>query len=67
MAGQDPSPFPWGPALHAGLCLLRLDPDIFWGLSPREFAAMTGAFAPRGGPPQRAELNALMARFPDEA
>ncbi|NKN39612.1 phage tail assembly chaperone [Agrobacterium sp. a22-2] len=67
MAGLDPSPFPWGPALHAGLCLLRLDPTVFWALSPREFAAMTGAFAPRRGHPQRAELNALMARFPDEA
>lgn len=67
IAGQDPAPFPWGSALHAGLCLLRLDPEMFWALSPREFAAMTGAFAPRRSHPQRAELTALMARYPDEA
>ncbi|MHB0953630.1 MAG: rcc01693 family protein [Allorhizobium sp.] len=61
-----PGPFPWGAAMHAGLCLLRLDPAIFWALSPREFAAMTGALAPRPARLGRVRLEALMRRFPDE-
>lgn len=52
--------------MHAGLGLLRLDPDRFWRLSPREFAAMTGAFAPAAPRLARAGLEALMRRFPDE-
>ena len=49
-----------------GLGRLRLSPDAFWAMTPRELAA---AAAPRGraaGPaPDRAMLDALMARFPD--
>lgn len=52
--------------MHAGLGLLRLDPDRFWRLSPREFAAMTGAFAPVAPRLARAGFEALMRRFPDE-
>ncbi len=58
--------FPWRAAMHAGLGLLRLDPDEFWRLSPREFAAATGAFAPAAPRLARAGLEALMRRFPDE-
>lgn len=57
--------------MHAGLCLLRLDPETFWRLSPREFAAMTGAYAPAaaaqaGTRPDRAALEALIGLFPDD-
>jgi len=51
--------------MHAGLGLLRLDPDDFWRLSPREFAAMTGAFAPAAPRLARAGLETLMRAFPD--
>lgn len=65
-AGDAPSAaFPWERALHAGLCRLRLAPADFWKLTPREFAAMTGAFAPRPVRLDRAGLNALMHAFPD--
>ncbi|MDI6834591.1 MAG: phage tail assembly chaperone [Rhizobiaceae bacterium] len=57
--------FPWRAAMHAGLGLLRLDPDDFWRLSPREFAAITGAFAPAAPRLARAGLEALMLAFPD--
>lgn len=62
--GREARPFPWEAALHAGLFLLRLPPDLFWRLSLPEFAAMTGGFATaqRMG---RERLDALMARFPD--
>ncbi|MDQ0454280.1 putative phage protein (TIGR02216 family) [Rhizobium paknamense] len=52
--------------MHAGLCLLRLPPDLFWRLTPREFAAMTGAFRPRPAALTREGLAALMAAYPDE-
>ena len=51
--------------LHAGLCLLRLDPDRFWRLSLVEFTAMSGGLAPRKPTLGRERLAALMARFPD--
>ncbi len=45
---------------------LRLAPEVFWRMTPRELAAALRAAA---GPPRprldRAGLAALMARFPD--
>jgi len=52
--------------MHAGLHLLWLPPERFWALTPREFAAMTGAYAPATRADlARTELEALMARYPD--
>jgi uncharacterized phage protein (TIGR02216 family) len=55
--------------MHAGLCLLRLSSDHFWALTPRELFAATGGLAPdvarKGRSPDRADLDALMAAFPD--
>ncbi len=52
-----------------GLGLLRLPPDAFWRMTPRELAAAAhglrgGTRAPAGAL-DRAGLAALMARFPD--
>lgn len=58
--------FPWTAALHAGLHLLRLDPTLFWRLTPIEFAAMTGRLAPRAARFERQALNALMHAYPDQ-
>ncbi|MFG1464241.1 rcc01693 family protein [Xanthobacter sp. DSM 24535] len=59
-------PFPWEEAMRVGLGLLRLPPEHFWRMTPRELAAALSAFAP---PPRdgldRAALAALMQRFPD--
>ncbi|OYW32370.1 MAG: hypothetical protein B7Y01_04215 [Xanthobacter sp. 17-67-6] len=54
--------------MRAGLGLLRLPPDQFWRMTPRELAAALSAFAPdpRAGL-DRAGLAALMRRFPDTA
>ena len=51
--------------MHAGLCLLRLSPEVFWRLTPVEFFAMIGGLRPR--PPEMARdgLERLMERFPD--
>lgn len=52
--------------MHVGLCLLRLPPETFWRLSPREFMGLAGAYRPRPMGLDRAGLAALMAAFPDE-
>jgi uncharacterized phage protein (TIGR02216 family) len=45
---------------------MRLAPDAFWALTPREFASLARAFGPRPGDrPKRDDLEALMRSFPD--
>jgi uncharacterized phage protein (TIGR02216 family) len=53
--------------MAVGLGRLRLSPEAFWAMTPKELAAAMGAFAPRSParPPSRADLAALMAEFPD--
>ena len=58
-------PFPWKEAIGFGLGVLRLPPEQFWRMTPRELAyaieAVTGRTAPLG----RAALGELMKRYPD--
>lgn len=54
--------------MATGLFRLRLSPDQFWRLTPRELAVLLGATArAASGAPDRSVLNTLMQRFPDEA
>jgi uncharacterized phage protein (TIGR02216 family) len=65
---RAPEPFPWDAAMTAGLGMLRLAPDAFWSMTPRELdAAMRGAFgiAPMQPAMTRSDLMAMMAAFPD--
>jgi uncharacterized phage protein (TIGR02216 family) len=51
--------------MRFGLARLRLPPEQFWRLTPRELAAMAGlggAAAAFG----RAEFGRMMAQYPDE-
>ena len=51
-----------------GLGHLRLAPSDFWAMTPRELAAAARALAPPRAAvsaPGRAELDALLALFPD--
>jgi len=50
-----------------GLGTLRLSPASFWSMTPRELAATLDAFAGRRAatPLARADLAALLVRFPD--
>jgi len=60
-----PPPFPWDRALAVGFGILRLSPENFWALTPRELAAaMRGLF---GEPAaiDRTAFDDLMRRFPD--
>jgi uncharacterized phage protein (TIGR02216 family) len=49
-----------------GLGVLRLTPDAFWSMTPRELAAaMEAVFGPQAAPLDRASFAVLQARFPD--
>jgi len=49
-----------------GFGLLRLSPDTFWAMTPREFERAMSIYMPGAGEaPQRADLAALMRAFPD--
>jgi uncharacterized phage protein (TIGR02216 family) len=58
-------PFPWDEAIGFALGVLRLSPQAFWAMTPRELAlairAATGATAPL----RRGDLSELMKRYPD--
>jgi uncharacterized phage protein (TIGR02216 family) len=56
-------PFPWDEALSLGLHGLRLSPDLFWSLTPRELMIMAEATGRSGAALDRAGLKALMARY----
>jgi uncharacterized phage protein (TIGR02216 family) len=61
------TPFPWKDAIGFGLGVLRLSPEAFWRMTPRELAAAIEAVKGRTvSPPDRASLNDLMRRYPDE-
>jgi uncharacterized phage protein (TIGR02216 family) len=58
--------FPWERAIGLGLGVLRLSPDAFWRMTPREFACALGVFAGPAAPPlERLRFAALMEQFPD--
>ena len=60
-------PFPWKDAIGFGLGVLKLPPDAFWRMTPRELAAAIEAVSGRAAAPlPRAGLEELMRRFPDE-
>jgi uncharacterized phage protein (TIGR02216 family) len=61
-----PSPFPWAEAMQFGFGILRLSPDAFWRMTPRELAhAIHAVRGPAVAPMDRGALGALMQRFPD--
>jgi uncharacterized phage protein (TIGR02216 family) len=61
------TPRPWARLIGFGLGVLRLSPDAFWRMTPRELAYAIDAAT--GGTEQmdRTALSDLMNRFPDRA
>jgi uncharacterized phage protein (TIGR02216 family) len=60
------TPFPWDAAMQVGFGVLRLSPDAFWRMTPRELSAAITVL--RGESVEaigRARLTELMQRFPD--
>jgi uncharacterized phage protein (TIGR02216 family) len=53
--------------MATGFGLLRLSPQAFWAMTPREFErAMSVLGTTRTGAPGKAQLAELMKRFPDQ-
>ncbi|WP_019172178.1 rcc01693 family protein [Pseudaminobacter salicylatoxidans] len=58
--------FPWDHVMAMGFGLLRLSPETFWAMTPREFERAMSVFTHNGDEaPRRADLAALMRAFPD--
>lgn len=55
----------WSGLMHVGLHQLRLDPAVFWALTPAELQVMMGVSA-SSAPMGRFELDALLRDFPDD-
>jgi uncharacterized phage protein (TIGR02216 family) len=58
-------PFPWREAIGFGLGVLKLPPEQFWRMTPRELAYAIETASGRSAPLTRAALKQLMARYPD--
>jgi uncharacterized phage protein (TIGR02216 family) len=59
-------PFPWKQAIGFGLGTLRLSPDQFWRMTPRELAYAIETVSRKAAPLDRESLTQLMKRYPDE-
>lgn len=60
------TPFPWKQAIGIGLCVLRLSPQQFWSMTPRELAYAIEALTGRSPPLDRGAFTQLMKRYPDD-
>jgi uncharacterized phage protein (TIGR02216 family) len=60
------NPFPWKQAIGFGLGVLRLAPEQFWRMTPRELAYAIEAVTGRSAPLTRDALSQLMTRYPDD-
>lgn len=59
-------PFPWGEAMAFGLGTLRLSPDAFWRMTPRELAAAIRVLKGHAlAPFERDSFATLLMRYPD--
>ena len=59
-------PFPWKQAIGFGLGVLRLSPEQFWRMTPRELAYAIETVTGRSAPLDRAGLAQLMKSYPDD-
>jgi uncharacterized phage protein (TIGR02216 family) len=61
--------FPFDDAIGFGLGVLRLSPDQFWRMTPRELMLAARALNAQGlasaAPMTRTDFTALMQRYPD--
>ena len=60
--------YPFAEAMAIGFGLLRLAPDVFWRMTPKELSAAVGGATGRAfrDAPKENDLAALMRRFPDQ-
>jgi uncharacterized phage protein (TIGR02216 family) len=55
----------WGAWMRVGLRDHRLDPDVFWQLTPAELMLIAG-LEPSHTPMNRDRLSAMLDAFPDQ-
>ena len=60
------TPFPWKQAIGFGLGVLKLSPEQFWRMTPRELAYAIEAVRGGAAPINRDAMRDLMKRYPDE-
>lgn len=60
------TPFPWAQAIGFGFGVLRLSPQQFWSMTPRELAGAIEAVTGSAPPLDRSSLAKLMERYPDD-
>jgi uncharacterized phage protein (TIGR02216 family) len=60
------TPFPWKQAIGFGFAVLRLSPQQFWSMTPRELGYAVEAATGRSPPLDRGTLAQLMTRYPDD-
>ncbi|SDW35744.1 phage conserved hypothetical protein [Albimonas donghaensis] len=67
MADEPKTLIDWPALMRLGLGELRLPPDVFWAMTPRELRAAVGPEreARAARPMGRRDLAALAARYPD--
>jgi uncharacterized phage protein (TIGR02216 family) len=66
-AAGAPREFPWDQVMAMGFGLLRLSPQAFWAMTPREFERAVSTLARAlEDAPRRQDLLALMQAFPDK-
>ncbi len=58
-------PFPWREAIGFGLGVLKLSPEAFWRMTPRELTYAIDAVRGRKPTLDRASFDDLMQRYPD--
>ena len=63
----DASAFPWDAVLALALGTLRWSPDALWRATPREIAWAAGFLRVRPPATARADLDRLLAAYPDPA
>lgn len=59
------TPFPWDDAARFAFRILKLTPDAFWRITPKELAMMAKAHTPQHLSMKRNDFQALMKEFPD--
>ena len=62
---SERQPFPWREAIGFGLGVLKLSPDAFWRMTPRELAYAIEAASGRSAPLTRTRLDEMRKRYPD--
>jgi uncharacterized phage protein (TIGR02216 family) len=60
------APFPWQQAIGFGLGVLKLPPEQFWRMTPRELAAAIRAVTGGHESLTRTAFDELLKRFPDD-